>query len=151
MTGCQPISPPRRSSTLGGHLADQYRTYNVLNTHDDGIALDTFVDWLIAAGNKIDRIDHYDEWLTRFEAALKSLPENQRKNSVLPLLSAYARPAAPMPKTPMPAEKFRAAVQSAAIGSTKDVPHLTEALIDKYVTDLQQLGLLETASGAHVA
>jgi fatty acid CoA ligase FadD9 len=138
-------------TTLGGHLAEEYRTYNVLNTHDDGISLDTFVDWLIAAGNKIDRIDDYNAWLTRFEAALKSLPENQRKNSVLPLLSAYARPAAPMPKTPMPAEKFRAAVQSAAIGSTKDVPHLTEALIDKYVTDLQQLGLLETASGAHVA
>jgi len=44
-----------------------------------------------------------------------------------------------MPKTPMPAEKFRAAVQSAAIGSTKDVPHLTEALIDKYGIGSKQI------------
>ncbi len=56
-----------------------------------------------------------------------------------------------MPKTPMPAEKFCTAVQSVAIGSSRSVPHLTEPLIDKYVTDLQQLGLLETASGASVA
>ena len=64
-------------------------------------------------------------------------------------MSAYARPAPPMPETPMPAEKFSTAVHS-AIGGSKDVPHLTEPLIDKYVTDLQQLGLLESASGAAV-
>jgi fatty acid CoA ligase FadD9 len=141
-------------TTLGGRIAGTakgFRTYNVLNTHDDGISLDTFVDWLVADGQKIDRIDDYGAWLTKFEAAMKALPENQRKYSVLPLLSAYARPAAPMPKTKMPAEKFRAAVQSAGIGNAKDVPHLDEALINKYVTDLQQLGLLEAPAGAYVA
>lgn len=40
-------------------------------------------------------------------------------------------------------------MQSAGIGSDKDVPHVTEALIDKYVTDLQRLGLLRTRTGAH--
>ncbi|MEV5651301.1 carboxylic acid reductase [Nocardia sp. NPDC052254] len=130
-------------TSLGDDSTGDYRTYNVLNTYDDGISLDTFVDWLSAAGNRIDRIDNYDEWLSRFEAALRALPENQRKNSVLPLLSAYARPAAPMPVTPMPAENFRSAVKSVAIDHTRDVPHLTEPLIDKYVTDLRQLGLLE--------
>jgi fatty acid CoA ligase FadD9 len=64
----------------------------VLNTHDDGVSLDTFVDWLIAAGHPIERIDDYGEWLTRFEAAMKSLPDNQRKSSMLPLMSAYATP-----------------------------------------------------------
>ncbi|GBE65244.1 putative fatty-acid-CoA ligase FadD [Mycobacterium sp. MFM001] len=137
-------------TTLGSQATDGYRTYNVLNAHDDGISLDTFVDWLIADGQQIERIDDYAEWLARFEAAMKALPENQRKNSVLPLLSAYARPAAPTPGSHLPAEKFRAAVQSAGIGADNDVPHLTEALIDKYVTDLRQLGLLEGA-GAHVA
>jgi fatty acid CoA ligase FadD9 len=82
---------------------------------------------------------------------MKSLPDNQRKNSMLPLMSAYAKPGQPTQGTQMPAEKFRAAVQSAGIGSTGDVPHLTEALIDKYVDDLQQLGLLEVPTGAHVA
>ena len=60
-------------------------------------------------------------------------------------------PQQPTLGTEMPAEKFRAAVRSGGIGNTKDVPHLTEALIDKYVDRLQRLGLLETASGAHVA
>lgn len=123
----------------------------MLNTHDDGLSLDTFIDWLIADGQKIERIDDYGEWLGRFEAAMKSLPENQRKNSVLPLLSAYAHPAAPASATAMPADKFRAAVQSGGIGIDNDVPHLTEALIDKYVADLDQLGLLGAAAGAHVA
>jgi fatty acid CoA ligase FadD9 len=31
------------------------------------------------------------------------------------------------------------------------VPHVTEALIDKYVADLQQLGLLRTRTGAHAS
>ncbi|WP_231986432.1 hypothetical protein [Mycobacterium sp. E2479] len=48
----------------------------------------------------------------------------------------------------MPAERFRAAVQSAGTGPDKDVPHVTEALIDKCVTDLQRLGLLRTRTGA---
>ena len=36
----------------------------------------------------------------------------------------------------------RAAVQEAKIVADKDIPHLSSALIDKYVTDLQLLGLL---------
>ena len=70
---------------------------------------------------------------------------------MLPLLNAYARPAVPLPGSHMPAEKFRAAVQSTGIGSAKDVPHLSERLIDKYVTDLQKLGLLQSPAGAYVA
>jgi fatty acid CoA ligase FadD9 len=137
-------------TTLGGNVTDGFHTYNVLNTHDDGISLDTFVDWLVADGHRIERIDDYDQWLVRFEAAVKALPEDLRKNSILPLLHAYAQPAPPMAGTRMPAEKFRTAVQAAGIGSGNDVPHLTEALITKYVADLQQLGLLETLAGAYM-
>jgi fatty acid CoA ligase FadD9 len=47
----------------------------VENPHDDGISLDTFVDWLVDAGHEIQRIGDYNEWLTRFETTLKALPE----------------------------------------------------------------------------
>ena len=75
---------------------DGYRSYDVMNPHDDGVSLDTFVDWLVSAGHKIARIDDYDEWLSRFETALTGLPEHQRRNSVLPLLDAYRKPERPV-------------------------------------------------------
>jgi fatty acid CoA ligase FadD9 len=129
-------------TTLGAQMAPGFRTFNLLNTHDDGISLDSFVDWLIAAGQHIRRVEPYQDWLEEFERALKALPDEQRKNSVLPLLSAYARPAPPAEGIAIPTEKFRSAVRSARVGESNDVPHLGEALIDKYLNDLQHLGLL---------
>ncbi|GAB2633821.1 carboxylic acid reductase [Prescottella soli] len=129
-------------TTLGAGATTGYHTYNVLNTHDDGISLDLIVDWLIESGQNIERIDDYDEWLRRFRSAIESLPEEQRRNSVLPLLNAYAVPAPPTAGGQMSTERFRAAVQSAGIGATSDVPHVTSPLIDKYVADLRRLNLL---------
>jgi fatty acid CoA ligase FadD9 len=126
-------------TTLG---AEGYRSYDLMNPHDDGISLDMFVDWLNEAGHDIRRIDDYDEWLGRFETALRALPDKQRQQSVLPLLNAYRKPEAPLLGAPAPTDVFRAAVQEAKIGAEKDIPHLSAALIDKYVTDLQLLGLL---------
>lgn len=120
-----------------------YRSFDVMNPHDDGISLDVFVDWLIDAGHDIRRIDDYDEWLGRFEAALRSLPDKQRQHSVLPLLDAYRKPERPLRGAPAPTDVFRAAVQEAKIGADKDIPHLSAALIDKYVSDLQLLGLAQ--------
>jgi fatty acid CoA ligase FadD9 len=42
-------------------------------------------------------------------------------------------------------ERFHSAVQSAGIGSDKDIPHITAAIIVKYATSLQLLGLLDDA------
>jgi fatty acid CoA ligase FadD9 len=113
-----------------------------MNPHDDGISLDVFVDWLIAAGHDIRRIDDHDEWFARFETALKSLPEKQRQHSVLPLLDVYRKPEAPLRGAPAPTEVFRGAVQAAGVGADKDIPHLSATLIDKYVLDLRLLGLV---------
>ncbi|MDH6676753.1 fatty acid CoA ligase FadD9 [Rhodococcus sp. LBL1] len=129
-------------TTLGAGATTGYHTYNVLNTHDDGISLDLIVDWLIESGQHIERIDDYGEWLRRFRSAIESLPEKQRRNSVLPLLNAYAVPATPTSGGQMSTERFRAAVQSAGIGEESDVPHVTSPLIDKYVADLRRLDLL---------
>jgi fatty acid CoA ligase FadD9 len=129
-------------TTLGKQVTDGFRSFDVENPHDDGISLDTFVDWLIDAGHKIHRIGDYNEWLTRFETTLKALPERQRQRSVLPLLGAYREPEKPLRGAPTPTEVFQTAVRAAKIGADKDIPHLSTALIDKYVTDLQHLALL---------
>ncbi|MFE2958533.1 carboxylic acid reductase [Nocardia tengchongensis] len=129
-------------TTLGARVTAGFETYDVLNPHDDGISLDEFVDWLIESGHPIDRIDSYPDWFTRFETALRALPEKQRNLSVLPLLHAYRRPASPIPGAALPAKRFQAAVQHANLGPNGDIPHLTKDLIDKYAADLTLRGLL---------
>jgi fatty acid CoA ligase FadD9 len=127
---------------LGGQMGAGLHSFDMMNPYDDGVSLDVFVDWLVAAGHKIQRIDDYQEWLARFETALKALPEKQRQQTVLPLLHAYRKPEKPLRGAPAPGEVFHAAVRTAKIGADKDIPHLSAPLIDKYVTDLRHLGLL---------
>lgn len=119
-----------------------FDSYDVLNPHDDGIGLDTFVDWLVDAGYPVTRIDDYAEWLTRFETALRALPERQRRHSLLPLLHAFRQPAPAVAGSALPADGFHAAVRDAGVGATRDIPHLTRALIEKYASDLTAAGLL---------
>ncbi|KWX24882.1 oxidoreductase [Mycolicibacterium wolinskyi] len=129
-------------STLGSHVTTGFETYHVMNPYDDGIGLDEFVDWLIEAGYPVHRIDDYATWLERFETALRALPDKQRQASLLPLLHNYQQPSHPMLGAGAPTDVFRAAVQEAKIGPDKDIPHISAPIIVKYITNLQQLGLL---------
>ena len=128
--------------------AEVFETYHVMNPHDDGIGIDTYVDWLIEAGYPIERISDFGEWLQRFETGLQALPERQRQNSVLQMLTMLKEHAgdlqAPEPTlgSYAPADRFQAAVQEAKIGADHDVPQVSARHIVKYVTDLQLLGLL---------
>jgi fatty acid CoA ligase FadD9 len=137
-----PVDFVAESVTTLGAQTEGFTSYDVMNPYDDGISLDTFVDWLIYAGQQIHRIDDYHDWLTRFETALKTLSGKQRQYDVSPLLNAYREPAKPHRGAPVPTEVFHAAVRAAKIGVDKDIPHITPELIDKYVTDLHHLGLL---------
>ncbi|MFD0000047.1 carboxylic acid reductase [Nocardia sp. NPDC127526] len=123
-------------------VREGFRTYHVMNTHDDGHGLDEFVDWLIAAGNPIERITGYRDWFGRFETALRALPEDQRKHSLLPLLHAYTEPQPPHAGSPESTARFRAAVRAARIGPDQDIPHITPETIRKYEANLRHLKLL---------
>ncbi|MGW9451657.1 carboxylic acid reductase [Streptomyces sp. NPDC055632] len=125
--------------SLGGQLADGYRTFSLVNPHDDGISLDTFVDWLGDAGHRIERIDDYADWLDRFETAMRALPEEQRQHSSLPLLHGFKDPETAVRGSGIPSERFRAAVRAARIGADEDVPHISPSLIEKYARDLTSL------------
>jgi fatty acid CoA ligase FadD9 len=129
-------------SELGAQVVDGFQTYHVMNPYDDGIGFDEYVDWLIDAGYSIQRVGDYDAWLQRFEMTLRALPERQRQYSLLPLLHNYQQPQAPINGSMAPTDRFRAAVQEAKIGPDKDIPHVTQPVIVKYITDLQLLGLL---------
>ncbi len=129
-------------ATLGAQVVESFQTYHVMNPYDDGIGLDEYVDWLADAGYSIQRIGDYGTWLQRFESTLRSLPERQRQYSLLPLLHNYQQPSKPINGSMAPTDRFRAAVQEAKIGPDKDIPHVSQAVIVKYITNLQLLGLL---------
>jgi fatty acid CoA ligase FadD9 len=129
-------------SELGAQVVDGFQTYHVMNPYDDGIGFDEYVDWLIDAGYSIQRVGDYATWLQRFEMTLRSLPERQRQYSLLPLLHNYQKPQTPLNGSMAPTDRFRAAVQQAKIGPDKDIPHVSQPVIVKYISDLQLLGLL---------
>lgn len=129
-------------STLGQQVVDGFETYHVMNPYDDGIGLDEYVDWLVDAGYRVERVGGYGEWLQRFDTTLRALPEKQRQASLLPLIHNYQRPETPIRGSIAPTDRFRSAVQDAKIGPDKDIPHVTREVIVKYITDLQLLGLL---------
>jgi fatty acid CoA ligase FadD9 len=120
-------------STLGVRVQDGFETYHVMNPHDDGVSMDTFVGWLVDAGYPIRYVDEYGAWLERFETTLRALPEKQRNASLLPLLHNYQKPEHPVNGAVASTVRFQAEV---------DIPHVTPEVIVKYVTDLQLLGLL---------
>jgi fatty acid CoA ligase FadD9 len=129
-------------STLGAQVLAGFETYHVMNPYDDGLGLDEFVDWLVDAGYRIERVGDYADWLHRFDTAIRALPERQRAASLLPLLHNYQRPERPILGSIAPTDRFRTAVQRAKIGRDKDIPHVTPDVIVKYATDLELLGLL---------
>jgi fatty acid CoA ligase FadD9 len=129
-------------TTIGGNNLEGFRSYDVMNPYDDGISLDVIVDWLIEEGASITRIDDHAEWIIRFEAALRSLPELQRQRTALALLDAYRVPEQPLRGAVAPTALFRAAVQAAKVGSVHDIPHISRELIHKYLADLAKLQLV---------
>ncbi len=129
-------------STLGVNKAPDFETYHVMNPHDDGVNMDTFVDWLVEADYQISRVPEYADWLARFETTLRGLPDRQRQASLLPLLHNYQKPEPPIHGSLAPADHFRMAVQDHKVGPDKDIPHVSDAVIVKYITDLKLLGLL---------
>jgi fatty acid CoA ligase FadD9 len=123
---------------LGSTEGTDFDTYNSTNPHDDGVSLDTFIDWIIDAGHSIQRIDDYREWLTRFETAMRALPERQKQESVLAVLDVYRQPAAVLAGSPVPGVHFQTAVERAG----HEIPHVTVELIGKYLADMKLAGLL---------
>lgn len=130
------------TTQLGAHTTSGFHTYNVVNPHDDGISLDTFVDWLDEEGYQIQRIPDYHDWVIRLEAAMRALPENLRQHTLINLMSAFRAPGVPVAGSAFSADRFRSAVQASDIGAGGDIPYLTRELIVKYATDLRRRGLL---------
>ncbi|MAG29630.1 MAG: oxidoreductase [Deltaproteobacteria bacterium] len=122
-----------------------FRTYHVVNPNEDGISLDVYVDWLIEAGCRIQRIDDFEDWFSRFDTALRNLPDDLRQASILPLAASFSTPQSVLVGSFAPTDEFEAAIKEAGIGDAGGIPSITPAVIEKYVTDLEHLGYLDPA------
>ena len=120
-------------TAIGAHQNAGFHSFNLASANEDAVSLDNFVDWLVETGCRIERIDSYDQWLSRFETAMQALPEAKRQESMLAILGPYRRPQAAATKSVLPAEQFRQA--AAAAGFV--IPSLSSTLINKYVADLR--------------
>ena len=125
-------------AAVGPRSGGDFVTFNTTNPHDDGISLDTFVDWIAEAGYPIQRIDDYADWANRFETAMRALPEHQRHRSVLAVMDIYRKPAETAAGSPVPCNRFSSAVQNSGLV----IPQLSKELICKYLTDLKLIGVL---------
>jgi fatty acid CoA ligase FadD9 len=117
-----------------------YRSFNLLNFHDDGVSLDTIVDWVASAGYPIEWIEDHTNWHRTFEARLRQLPEDQQRHSSLQILDALAQPYS-SEKERAPTDRFRAALAAAG----EDLPHISEQLIHKHLADMTIRELLDPA------
>jgi fatty acid CoA ligase FadD9 len=128
---------------LGAAHHDGVRTYNMVNSHDDGVSMDTFVDWVESAGYPIDRVADHADWVRRFEAKLQALPEERRAQSSLMVMDNLRVVYSAHPPV-LGNEQFVAALK--ALPRPLDIPHITEELIHKSLADLRLLGLIEEPS-----
>lgn len=127
---------------LGSVASTGYRTYHVTNPHDDGISMDTFIDWAIEGGCPIQRIEDYADWLVRFETALRALPEKQRQMSSLPLIHQFRQPLPRVPGAAVSSSRFQMDVHDSHVGGDGEIPHLSAEFINKYLADLRHLNLI---------
>jgi fatty acid CoA ligase FadD9 len=121
----------------------EIKTFHVLNHHEhDGVSLDTFVDWIEAAGYAVEREPDHRRWVQRFEEKLRALPEDKRQLSSLTVLDSLRHPY--KAGVPMVGSKHFADAVS-RMPSERAVPHLTPEFINKCLDDMRRLGLIAEA------
>ena len=120
----------------------EFSTYHVSNLYwGDGISLDRFMDWVQSSGVSLKRIPNYQKWFSRFGEVLRSLDEEQRQHSSLPILSQWEKPIPIGEGRNIDASHFQQKVHELKPQGRTEIPVLNEALIHKYLKDMQYLGL----------
>lgn len=121
---------------IGSKPYTGFNSYNTINFHhDDGISLDSYVDWIQSAGYPVHRIADHADWYQRFNTKLQNLPEQERGRSSVDIIEHFQKPH----KVDTPV--VSTAKFEKALGGN-NIPHITEEFIHKYLGDMKALGLL---------
>lgn len=125
---------------IGENRRQGLHSFHVLNPHDDGVSLDSFVEWIAQAGVPVHKVASFEDWRERFETALRALPDSKRQASLLPLMEAFSRPSPAVAGTRMGCTRFADGVANWVEGGA--IPHLGPELMAKYLADIRVAGLL---------
>jgi fatty acid CoA ligase FadD9 len=116
-----------------------YATYHVVDGHvDDGISLDTYVDWIARAGYPMKRIDDYATWLRTFRERLEALGPAEQHHSALAGLKAWERPTSG--ERGFDNRQLRERLRS--LGEVADMPSIDEPTIRRYLENMVVAGLV---------
>jgi fatty acid CoA ligase FadD9 len=116
-----------------------YATYHVVDGHlEDGISLDTFVDWIQRAGYAVKRIDDYATWLRTFRERLEALDPAAQQHSALAGLKAWERPTAG--QRGLDNRRLRERLRS--LREPADMPPIDEPTIVRYLDNMVAAGLI---------
>jgi fatty acid CoA ligase FadD9 len=119
-----------------------YRSFNLVNHHDDGVSLDSFVGWMKESGVELAIIDDYAIWVQRIEQSMRDLPERLRAHSILPLLHGLATPIAVQRGSSIPSGNLQMALTQGS-NHPFEVPRIDRALIARYIVDLESFRLTQ--------
>lgn len=128
---------------IGEQIHEGYLVFNTINHHDDGVSLDSLVDWIESAGYPMDRLGSHTEWIEQFELRLKALPERQRQMSSVLVLDPWRRPFKSAWRN-AGSDRYIAAVAAAPCGP--EVPHISETYVHKCIGDLRAHDMLQVAA-----
>jgi fatty acid CoA ligase FadD9 len=122
-------------------------TYHVTNPNkEDGISLDTIIDWVASAGYPIERITPYSHWFQRFSDALRVLPDKERSHSPWLILHQWQHTADSI-TLDLDATLFRGALRNLTLRSA--VPGLNETYVHHLLKSMVQLGMLSSPSASN--
>jgi len=129
--------------SLSSASQDGHATFQVSNTNrEDGVSLDTLMDWVASAGHPLVRIPDHAAWFEAFRAKLEALPPAERGHSALPILHLWAKPLDGREAARVDASRFVQEVARRQPAGDPGIPGLTEAYLHKYLEDLVALGIL---------
>ncbi len=118
---------------------DGYATYHVVDGHlNDGVSLDTFVEWVQRAGYPVIRIDDHDVWLHTLRERLEALTASEQQHSALAALKAWEHPIG----RELALDNSRLRERLQALGEPPEMPHIDERTLRRYVENMVAAGLI---------
>lgn len=129
-------------SAMATKLRDGFHQFNALNTHDDGVSLDSFVDWMQTAGYSLRVVEPYSRWRSEYEKSLRSLPEKVQRDSNEPILFQWNEPSGVTAASSWPSTARFDQLLRESTPFTDGVPHLSEAYLHHYLQQMTAIDLI---------